>query len=78
MARLRFKVPTWEEGRELVAEISSKLGVPSKEEDEYLVIEDEGYRISMMPDERGFAFFMIKYSDESLIDKLNPLISQFT
>lgn len=78
MARLRFKVPTWDEGRELVAKISSTLGVPSKEEDEYLVIEADDYRISMMPDDRGFAFFMIKYSDESLIDKLNPLISKYT
>ena len=77
MPRVRFKVPTWNEGRILIADISSTLGVPSKEEDEYLIVEDEGYRISMMPDDRGFAFFMIKYSDESLLQKLDPLVSKY-
>ena len=74
MPRLRFKIPSWEEGRKQAELVAKKFDLQLEERDETIVAhggnEDE-FKISFFLDPREFTFVTIKADEQRLIELKN-------
>ena len=78
MKRVKFKIPTWDSGREFMNQISNEFKTEIEERDDNLVIVNESIEINFHPDDRGFAFISCKIHNNSVEPILNKFIEQYT
>ena len=64
MKRIKFKLATWNLGRNFMEQLSVTTDTPIEERDEYLVLESDDYSAKFFPDPRGFALITCKTDDE--------------
>ena len=74
---MKFKIASWEEGRQFMEEIAEKLEVQIHPHDENLVISTEEIRINSFPDDRGFSFISCKVFNEKMLPILNDFRKKY-
>ncbi len=77
MKKYKFRVPTWNEGKELMDQFGKSLNLVINQIEENLSIENDKLKISCHNDERGFSYFVIRIIDESLNDSIEDKISKY-
>lgn len=78
MKRVKFKIPSWDQGREFMNQISNEFSIDIEERDDNLVIVNESIEINFHPDDRGFAFISCKIYNNSVEPIINKFIEQYT
>jgi hypothetical protein len=78
MIRKKFKIPSWDMGRDFMKRLSSVLDLSIQEVDSNLRMESENIHVNCFLDDRNFSFITIKIYDESLTDKLQEIIEEFS
>lgn len=75
--RVKFRIPTWNEGRTFMKEIASELNANVEVQDANELIRTEKVEIRYFPDDRGFAFITCKIFDETIITTLEKYIEEY-
>jgi hypothetical protein len=75
--RVKFRIPTWESGREFMNQIAKELDAEIEVRDAKLIISDDEVEIRFHPDDRGFAFITCKIYNESVEPTLNHYIELY-
>lgn len=78
MNRKKFKIPSWDLGRDFMKRLSSILDLSIQEANSNLRMESENIHVNCFLDDRNFSFITIKIYDETLIDKLQEIIEEFS
>jgi len=78
MKRVKFKISTWDLGKEFMNQISEEFETEMEERDDNLVIINENFEINFHPDDRGFAFISCKIHNDSVESILKNKIEQYT
>ena len=77
MKRIKFRIPTWEEGRSFMKELAEELNAELEIRDAREVITTDSVEIHFHPDDRGFSFITCKLHDESLKPRLERYILRY-
>lgn len=77
MIRKKFKIPSWDLGRDFMKKISSILDLSIEEVNSNLRIESENIYVNCFFDDRNFSSILIKIYDETLTDKVQEIIKEF-
>ncbi len=75
--RIKFRIPTWDEGRDFMKEIAKELNVELEIRDARQVISTDAIEIHFHPDDRGFSFITCKLHDESSENFLEQYIDRY-
>ena len=75
--RIKFRIPTWEKGRNFMKEIAEELNAELEVRDAREVITTDSLEIHMHPDDRGFSFITCKLHDKSLKPMLERYMSRY-
>ena len=78
MIRKKFRINSWKLGREFMSRISSVLKLPLEEMDENIRITSDKIMINCFLDDREFSFITVKIYEDTLLDKLQKIINEFT
>ena len=77
MKKVKFKVPSRDEGKQLIQEVGKTLGVQVSEIEADLRIDNEKIYFNCHLYFEDEAFVMIKYHDESLESKIEKLYKKY-
>ncbi len=77
MKRVKAKLSNWKEGERFIKEVADALQMQIEIRDEQQVLETDQYSVRMFPDDRGFAFITIKYSDEDTGQKIEEILKKY-
>ncbi|RMG32021.1 MAG: hypothetical protein D6732_14010 [Methanobacteriota archaeon] len=77
MKRVKAKLPSWDDGKRFIKEVSEILQKDIEIRDANQVIETETYSVHMVPDDRGFAFITIKYADLQTGEKIEKILEKY-
>lgn len=78
MNRKKFKIPSWDLGRDFMKRLSSVLDLSIQEANSNLRMESENIHVNCFFDDRNFSFITIKIYDETLTDKVQEIIKEFS
>lgn len=76
MKRMKAKLPSWELGEKFIKEVADMLQARVEVRDEKHVIEMDDFSIHVVPDDRGFSFITIKYSDDNIGARIKELLDK--
>jgi hypothetical protein len=75
--KIKFRIESWEKGREFMDEVSNKFNLEHVEIDGDLRITSELIRLSCHFDTRGFSYILLKLFDETLESNLNKIVTKY-
>ncbi len=78
MIRKKFKIPSWDLGKGFMQRLSLVLDLSIDEVDSNLRMESENIYVNCFFDDRNYSFITIKIYDESLTDKVQEIIKEFS
>lgn len=70
MKRVKFRIPTWEEGREFMKLIEGQYNAEIITIDADMRIENDAFRLSCHFDSREFSFMKLKIFDSAIESEL--------
>ncbi len=76
--KLKFRVPSWEEGRELLQSTAQHYGVEVEVRDADELIITDRFELRFHPDDRGFAFMTCKVYDRVYLTELQSRFAKYT
>lgn len=72
-----FRLASWEEGRKFMKNVATAFATQIEERDADELILHENFKLTMHPDDRGFAFIMLKIVNDDTIPELDKIIASF-
>jgi hypothetical protein len=75
--KTKFRIESWEKGREFMETVTNEFNLENIEIDGDLRITSEQFKLSCHFDAQGFAFILLKLYDEAIESNINKIISQY-
>lgn len=73
MKRLKFKLATWENGKEFIEKIAKDKNCEISNMDADLRVQSDDFSVNFHPDDRGFAFISCKIFNDEFLEYFTKL-----